>query len=35
VVSAHADDLAAHRVWVDKLKAAGGGVSLWPEDAQA
>ena len=35
VIRADPDDLAAHRAWVDKLKAAGGGISLWPEDAQA
>lgn len=35
VIRADAEDLAAHLTWVDKLKAAGGGISLWPEDAQA
>lgn len=35
VTPATMDDLDAHRVWVEKLKAAGGGRSLWPEAANA
>ncbi|SDD09136.1 DNA polymerase III subunit epsilon [Aquimonas voraii] len=35
VVAASEDDLQAHRAWVDKLRGASGGRSLWPEAAEA
>ncbi|MFN7783122.1 MAG: DNA polymerase III subunit epsilon [Lysobacterales bacterium] len=35
VVAASEDDLQTHRAWIDKLKGASGGRSLWPEAAEA
>jgi DNA polymerase III subunit epsilon len=35
VVAAAPEDLDAHRAWVDKLRGASGGRSLWPEAAEA
>jgi DNA polymerase-3 subunit epsilon len=35
VVAASEGDLQAHSAWVDKLRGASGGRSLWPEAAEA
>jgi DNA polymerase-3 subunit epsilon len=35
VIAAGDADLAAHRAWIERLRAASGGRSLWPEESPA